>query len=101
MSEHSSTRRGRRTVVGVTAAGCGFPAVNLNAGTWGIGDDADLLVTPVVQSRTTLCENDYCDEVPEVHAIRSFTRGNDAINLPSMLTRGEDRCIPIMGRRRS
>src|SRR5436190_3455889 len=48
------------------------PAANLDAGTWGIGDDADLLVTPVVQSRTTLREKDYRDEVPEVHAICSF-----------------------------
>ena len=60
-----------------------LPAANLNGGAGGIGDDPDLLVTPIVQSRTALRENNHRDESHglEVHAIHPFTQGIDAISL--------------------
>jgi len=47
-------------------------ATNVDGGTGGIGDDADLLMTPVVHSRTTLRENDYSREGLKVHVTGSF-----------------------------
>ena len=49
-----------------------LPAANVNGGTGGIGDDHDLLMTPVVHSRTARCENDYRHEGPKVHVNGSF-----------------------------